>query len=302
MIYKSRAVITAENGAELGTHGTSILPVAAYDNDYTKREAIWHWHRELELIYVVKGSVLVTIPNEQFILNTGETAFINSGVMHSASNGGEGECIFHSAVFLPEFLCNGPEGIFWKKYLCPLIENSGLRSVCFSGDPEKMKIVSGYMEEFWKACQKEPLGFEFYIREYLSRILCCIISEYRNIEEPESPGHRKAGERVKTMLAYVHENYASEITVRTLASCASISSSECLRCFKEILGTTPVQYVKKYRLQLAADMLVTTDHTVTEIAGRCGFGHMSYFSRAFAQLFGVTPREYRGRQGKYNEV
>ena len=50
------------------------------------------------------------------------------------------------------------------------------------------------------------------------------------------------------------------------------------------------------RLQIAADMLMTTDYTITGIASRCGFGHMSYFARAFLGMFGVTPREYRNRR------
>ena len=88
MIYKPRTVLTTENGAELGMHGTTLVPVAAYDNDFTNFEAIWHWHRELEFIYMVKGSLLVSLPNEQIVLNRGDIIFINSGVMHAASNAG----------------------------------------------------------------------------------------------------------------------------------------------------------------------------------------------------------------------
>ena len=98
------------------------------------------------------------------------------------------------------------------------------------------------------------------------------------------------------MLEYIHDNYMSEITTKVLASSANVSESECLRCFRNVLGITPIQYVKKYRLQIAADMLMTTDYTITGIASRCGFGHMSYFSRAFHGMFGVTPREYRNRR------
>ena len=59
---------------------------------------------------MVKGSLLVSLPNEQIVLNRGDIIFINSGVMHAASNAGDKECILHSVVFLPEFLCNGVEG------------------------------------------------------------------------------------------------------------------------------------------------------------------------------------------------
>lgn len=296
MIYKPRTVLTTENGAELGMHGTTLVPVAAYDNDFTNFEAIWHWHRELEFIYMVKGSLLVSLPNEQIVLNRGDIIFINSGVMHAASNAGDKECILHSVVFLPEFLCNGVEGVFWQKYVCPLIENSRLHSIIFSNESEKSVCMQEYMDQFWKDCLDEPFGYEFVIREQLSKMICNVASEYKKDIRPVSAKREREDERVKKMLEYIHDNYMSEITTKVLASSANVSESECLRCFRNVLGITPIQYLKKYRLQIAADMLMTTDYTITGIASRCGFGHMSYFARAFHGMFGVTPREYRNRR------
>lgn len=293
MIHKSRRVVTTENGIELGAHGTSLFPVAAYDNDYSEYEAIWHWHRELELIHMVQGSLLVSIPNEQMVLQEGETLFINSGVMHAARNAGDGECRFHTAVCLPEFLCSGADGVFWKKYMCPMIENRGLPALKFVLGGEHTEAVEENMKRFWTACETETFGYEFQIREQLSEILCHVIAVGEERTKAVSIGEERAGGRIKVMLEYIHENYMSELTTGMLAQCANISESECLRCFKNVLGITPIQYVKKYRLQLAADMLAGTDRTVTEIAGSCGFGHMSYFARAFQEMFGVTPREYR---------
>ena len=295
MIQRSRTVSTAQNGAELGAHGTGLLPVAAYDNDYTEREAAWHWHRELELIRVAEGRLRVLLPGEQVLLNSGELLFINSGVMHAAANGGEGACLLHSVVFLPEFLCNGTEGIFWRKYLGPLVENAALPSVRFPGGGAHTAQALAYMDRFWEACREEPFGYEFLLREQLSGVLRLLAAGSAEAPLPDSPRRRREDERVKVMLAYIQENYASEITARTLAAQASISESECQRCFRDVLGTTPIQYVKKYRLQMAADLLTATDCAVTEIALRCGFAHMSYFARAFRELFGLTPREYRRR-------
>lgn len=295
MIHKCRTLTTAANGVEIGAHATGLLPVAAYDNDITDGEVMWHWHHEVEIICMLKGSLIVSIPNEQIVVDSGEILFINSGIMHAAVNADAGECTFHTAVFLPEFLCNGIEGIFWRKYICPFIENTELRSVKFANDLANTITVRECFEQFWTAVENEPFGYEFIIREQLSRIFCSIISAGKNNVRTISTKDERAGERVKVMLEYIHENYMSEITIDALATYASISESECQRCFRRVLGTTPIQYLKQYRLQLAADMLMTTDYTVTEIAGRCGFGHMSYFSRAFDEMFGVTPREYRTR-------
>jgi AraC-like DNA-binding protein/mannose-6-phosphate isomerase-like protein (cupin superfamily) len=298
MIQKSRPVTTTKKGEELGSHGTSLLHVAAYDCDYTDREFIWHWHRELEIIRVADGSLLVSTPGEQIVLNKGDMFFINSGVMHTGTNAGAGKCILQSVLYLPEFLCNGIEGVFWQKYICPFIENSRLRSVTFPVDTDNATALRNYMDEFWLACKDEPFGYEFTIREQLSKILVSIISDSDGGGKPMSVRNQRSGERVKMMLEFIHKNYASDITNSALAACAFVSESECLRSFRNVLGTTPIQYVKKYRLQLAADMLTTTDYSVTEIAGLCGFGHMSYFTRAFDEMFGITPREYRKMNGE----
>ncbi|MGN0423326.1 MAG: helix-turn-helix domain-containing protein [Lachnospiraceae bacterium] len=295
MIYRPRTVLTTDNGAELGTHGTSLIPVAAYDNDFTNFEVIWHWHRELEFIHMLKGSLLVSLPNEQIILNSGEIIFINSEVMHAAVNAGCGECLLHSAVFLPEFLCNGVEGVFWQKYICPLIDNKRLRSLVFSRDSEETVRMQTHMEQFWEACRKEPFGYEFIIRDQLSNMICNVASDCKMDIRPVSSRQKREDERVKKMLEFIHDHYMSEITTKMLASSANISESECLRCFRNVLGITPIQYVKKYRLQIAADMLMATDYTITEVAGQCGFGHMSYFARVFQDRFGMTPRQYRSR-------
>lgn len=97
------------------------------------------------------------------------------------------------------------------------------------------------------------------------------------------------------MLAYIHGHYMMHISTKDLAEQVNVSESECLRCFKEVLETTPMQYVKKYRLHVAAELLASTGLTVTGVAGRCGFEHMSYFAKSFEQMFGTTPREYRKR-------
>ena len=295
MIGEFRTVITTENGVELRPHGTKLVPVGAYDNDYTEREAIWHWHREIELIHMIKGRLQVSAPSEQMILENGELAFVNSGVMHAASNAGKEECLFHSFVFSPDYLCNGEDGVFWQKYICPLIENSGVQSVRFSQEMMVTQYINTWMKKCWAACEQEPFGYEFIIREELSRTMLEIIEKSNGAGRPADLKYKRANERVKLMLEYIREHYMEEITTKELASCASISESECLRCFKNVLGTTPIQYVKKYRLQLAADMLKTTTYTVTEIAGNCGFEHMSYFAKSFQEMFGITPREYRRR-------
>lgn len=84
-----------------------------------------------------------------------------------------------------------------------------------------------------------------------------------------------------------------DISVEQVASSASISPSECLRCFHDMIGTTPNQYLRDQRARRAAELLCGTGLRVTEIAMQCGFQDASYFARAFRQVYGCGPTEYR---------
>jgi AraC-like DNA-binding protein len=100
-------------------------------------------------------------------------------------------------------------------------------------------------------------------------------------------------ERIRRMMSYIEVHYREEVTVSAIADSAMISISECLRCFRSTIGTTPIQYLKQYRIQQAARLLKETPEKVSEIASRCGFQDMSYFTKVFREVFGCVPTEYR---------
>ena len=95
------------------------------------------------------------------------------------------------------------------------------------------------------------------------------------------------------MLRHIQRSFAEEITVADIARSALISESECLRCFRDTIGVPPIQYVKRYRVQRAAELLSATDRKIADIGAQCGFQDTSYFTRSFREIKGMTPGEYR---------
>ena len=102
-------------------------------------------------------------------------------------------------------------------------------------------------------------------------------------------------ERTKIMLGYIEKHLSESITISDIAEAAVISESECLRCFKRSIGTTPIQYLKELRIRRAAEMLSSYNCSVSYAAEHCGFLDMSYFSKSFRCLMGETPKQYRNR-------
>ena len=95
------------------------------------------------------------------------------------------------------------------------------------------------------------------------------------------------------MLRCIHGQFDCELTTAAIAATASVSESECLRCFRKTIGTTPIQYLKQYRIRQSAKQLAETGLKISDIAVSCGFQDMSYFTKAFREQMGCTPTQYR---------
>jgi AraC-like DNA-binding protein len=66
-----------------------------------------------------------------------------------------------------------------------------------------------------------------------------------------------------------------------------------MRYFKETMGTSFVDYLKEYRLTMAARLLLSSDSSILAIASEVGFDNLSYFNRSFKKQYKVTPSQYR---------
>ena len=98
---------------------------------------------------------------------------------------------------------------------------------------------------------------------------------------------------MQNFLQYIEENYTENISLEELSKSANVSKSECLRCFKKSLNTTPYKYIMEYRLSKAANMLRYSDKPIGNIAIDVGFNQMSHFGKCFKEKTGYSPKQYR---------
>ncbi len=91
----------------------------------------------------------------------------------------------------------------------------------------------------------------------------------------------------------VDANAFENLSLDELASLADMSTPTFKRKFKELIGESPGQYIKRIRLEKAADLLKGTEERVSTIAYDCGFWDPNYFSKSFHAKYGLSPMEYR---------
>jgi len=290
-MYKSVLNVCADaDGQEIRTHGTFAYPVACYFDDMSKATVISHWHEELELILVTAGELIVGAAHIEKILTAGDACFINANVLHDVRQIDSGAGVLKSIVFHPRII-GGREDIFWIKFLSPLIEDERKQFIFF--DAQKDLEIISLIKNAWTIQAEEKFGFEFDVRNFLSQIIRKISAGSHGKIYLPSPSEIRDTERVKLMIKFIEKNFAEEITLEQLAAVSSLSKSEAYRCFKRMTGLPPIQFLIKYRILLAAEKIRSTRQNISDIAASCGFLDISYFSKAFREIFKETPTYYR---------
>lgn len=139
-------------------------------------------------------------------------------------------------------------------------------------------------------------GETFRIRAALSELVFQLVTHLP--VEPRTPSAKavRDEERMKGMMLFIQAHYGEELTVAQIAASISVSESECLRCFRSTIGTTPIQYLRQLRVQKAAELLADSDRKVSDIGEQCGFREMSYFTKTFRELKGCPPSRYREKK------
>lgn len=93
---------------------------------------------------------------------------------------------------------------------------------------------------------------------------------------------------------YIHAHLDQELTREALAAMVYLTPDYLSHLFKRETGFSLTNYIIYERIEEAKRMLAGTDRSISEIATRCGFQNISYFSRQFRRFTGVTPRKFRG--------
>ena len=273
---------------ETEPHVTENLPVAYYkvDENHPRYEMIHHWHKEYEIIFVNKGWLELTLDAETLFLRAGDIALVNPGVLHSAiPKAAEYECLLFSPdTCIKQHLSryDGGKALLSGEEIIPIFtvqENQKIKQSAIN-----LKL----------AMSNKTKGFELRAFSAISDIFYEVISN--NLSVKASEKSLKFAERLlpfEKAVSFIEKNYPTPITLEELANEAGMSRKYFSEYFKKASGKGVTEFLNCYRIERAAEMLVLTDFSVTEIALECGFNDLSYFIKTFKKQKNTTPAKYR---------
>ena len=288
-------ITTEETLLETVHHGNSSYPFAYYPENlwqFDFHRIDWHWHRELEFLFVADGAALCLTGTDRIELHEGCGIFINSGILHRF----ETQCstFIPNIVFSPTLLA--PEkSLIYEKYISPVIKSSIPYQVFDPHTSWQNQILQLLSQIF--SIQKSEQNHELCTIQLLFQIWD-ILLKHLSLDSSSDSLHfldyKQA--RLQTMMQYVHDHYMEPITLEMIAASASISKSGALQIFQSGIHISPVAYLIQYRLAQAAELLYATQKSVSSIAEETGFTSSGYFCRKFRQHYLMSPNEYRQKK------
>lgn len=248
-----------------------------------------HHHDAMEIIVCMKGHYTIIVQNQTYVLNVGDILFIPRHMLHEIKYAPSGNR-FIFLVNIDMMQCfqdmNTLESIFINPYLCTAATHPA----------SYQKIYACFMQMVDVYFSNEIL-WEISIYSLIVKVMVLIGHEHFSQTLEDIPGlpkgkHREYYEKFANLINYINANYTEDLTLEQMASYIGFSKYHFSRLFKQHTNTTFYDYLCHKRIQAAQSLLVT-DMSVTEIAFQTGFNNLTTFCRCFKKYTDCSPTQYR---------
>lgn len=251
---------------------------------------VMHWHEDIQFIYVLEGEIEIKTLTKLVSVDAGSGVFINKNVVHLVRK--NSACHYNSFIF-PDYFLKFYFGSPAKDFVESIIGKEQIPICCFSRKTENHRTILNALK---RLSEIEKNKTDFYVYEVLVSLTSLWLEVRKNIQFPSEKQDIVVHARMQKFLQYIEQHFGEDVSLDVLAASANVSKSECLRCFKSTMQSTPYKYLIEYRLSKAAELLKNTDESISNIAECVGFHQISHFGKCFKEKTGLAPRDYRNRK------
>ncbi len=249
-----------------------------------------HTHDFAELVYTYSGKGVHTVNGQDFPVSKGSLLFINYGSEHSFKSGDGLD--FVDILIKPEFISDGLKNVENAFALLALEDFKEFESIigrdncCIEFWGEEQKRLEMLISIIENEQNNGLSGRNLMLHSALNLLLTYV---FRKMSLPMK--HNIAVN--SDLLLYIKNNCSEPLKLDTIANSVGYNPAYFSRIFKEFSGKNFTEYLKIARIEKACLLLENTDIKVSDIALQVGYSDKTKFYKAFKQLVGYSPLEYR---------
>ncbi|MDL2237032.1 AraC family transcriptional regulator [Christensenellaceae bacterium OttesenSCG-928-K19] len=256
---------------------------------------VTHYHSDIELFMVLRGSVWVSTGNERYPLQRDDIFLANKYEMHSLSRADD-----ENVLLVVQFDPNS-----FKQYF-PKISNIKFTQRLINEKTNKAywgslnECFGGLFRSYRKKCD----GYQLEMMGILNHLLFSMVQHdaYVELKEKEISAEKRNMKRITRILDYLHQNYMHQVTLKALAKEEGLDMYYLSSLIKKQLGVSFQEYLTHLRVEKAQQLLAHTDLNHMDICMECGFSDYKYLNNSFIKRMGCLPDEYRQKNRKAARV
>lgn len=229
-----------------------------------------HIHRDLELIFNLRGSTVASLDNKKYYVNPGEVflAFPNQIHSYRDADEREGFCVIFSNDLYKDL-----QGLFLNK----VPEHSVLTAEQLPPD------ISGQLERIYSL---HAAGDDICAQGLFLLLLGQLLPAFTMVPSSGDP------DTIKSILSYCFSNFREPVSLNSAAQALHLSKFYICHIFKERMGMGFTAFINLLRTEHACQLL-SKDISITDVAFLSGFSSTRSFNRVFLEQKGMPPRKYR---------
>lgn len=233
-----------------------------------------HSHPYYHMFHVQAGSIHLTVGGKDYILSPGHTLLVPPQVEHGYTN----KTQLHAEYLEVKFAAAQPSA-----------EESQVHA---SDDPLVTALIRQILKEY------SDLGnlADDAAAAYLNALLNALGQKQRYQKQPQQFHHLDAtgySELSQKVIHYLEDHYNEDLSLDSLAQAMDYNKSYLCVAFKKDTQQTILDCLNTIRIRKAAELIVYSDHSLSQVSELCGFASVSHFNRVFLKYAGITPGQCR---------
>lgn len=244
-----------------------------------------HWHKEVEILLVLKGSVNVRKGTEAYVMKENDLIVINSHEIHSKSKTEEDNIVLGLQID-PDYYC---------KYY------SGFNNILFNCESfnydeknqERFNPIRQHLARIVWEFNKKQEGFQLLVGSEVHLLLAYLINNFKSDSSMEEEGIDNDRERIRRIVDYINENMVKGVSLQEIAEREDLNPYYLSHFIKRSLGISFQEYLNFIRLESVTKLLLSTNKTIIDISHESGFPSTKSLNRIFKREYQISPTDYR---------
>ncbi|WP_299523555.1 AraC family transcriptional regulator [Winogradskyella sp.] len=253
-----------------------------------EKKPFWHFHPEIELVYVNKGKGKRHIGNHLSYFNNSQLLLIGSNLPH---NGFTDRLTVNGTETIVQFL---PEFLGERFFDVPEMEGiNNLFKRAKNGILFGVKTKKKIGQKIEKLSEKEGFKKILILLEILHGLAKSEDYTILNADGYTFETEPQDSAKIDKIFKHINNNFNDHISLEEIADKVSMTVPAFCRYFKKVTGKTFTKLVNEYRVVHATKLLSESQMSITDISYECGFNNFSHFNKVFKEFTGKSASKYR---------